>query len=47
MTISPTRELLDQQLKQMIEGDFMIHGMGGLGEVANGLIAAACGAYIC
>ena len=26
---------------------FMIHGMGGLGEVANGLMAAACGAYIC
>ena len=26
---------------------FMIHGLGGLGEVANGLIAAACGAYIC
>ena len=27
---------------------FMIHGLGGLGEVANGLIliAAACGAYI-
>ena len=26
---------------------FMIRGLGGLGEVANGLIAAACGAYIC
>ena len=26
---------------------FMIHGMGGLGEVANGLMAAACGTYIC
>ena len=26
---------------------FMIHGMGGLGEVANGLMAASCGAYIC
>ena len=25
---------------------FMIHGLGGLGEVANGLKAAACGAYI-
>ena len=31
----------------MLNPVVMIHGLGGLGEVANGLIAAACGAYIC